>query len=120
MHSLSMHAENCLLCKSRKPGWFCNLAPQALAEYDAISSHVMLPMGSIVFAEGQAARSVSIVCEGRIKLTRSSREGKTLLVKIAKPGDALGLSAALSKTPYEVTADCAGNRTCPDKDISAE
>jgi CRP/FNR family transcriptional regulator len=98
------HAENCLSCKARKPGWFCNLAPQALAEYDAMSSHVMLPMGSTLFAEGQPARAVSIVCEGRIKLTRSSRDGKTLLVKIAKPGDVLGLSAAISKTPYEVTA----------------
>ncbi len=104
MCPMSTHTENCLLCKARKPGWFCNLAPQALAEYDAMSSHVMLPMGSILFAEGQAARSVSVVCEGRIKLSRSSQDGKTLLVKIAKPGDVLGLSAALSKTPHEVTA----------------
>jgi CRP/FNR family cyclic AMP-dependent transcriptional regulator len=101
---MSTHTESCLLCKERKPGWFCNLAPQALAEYDAMSSHVMLPMGSILFAEGQAARSVAVVCEGRIKLSRSSQDGKTLLVKIAKPGDVLGLSAALSKTPHEVTA----------------
>lgn len=99
-----MHAESCLLCKSRKPGWFCNLSPQALAEYDALSTHVMLPMNSILFAEGQAPRNVSVVCEGRVKLTKSSREGKTLLVKIAKAGDVLGLSAAVSKTPYEVTA----------------
>ncbi len=101
---MSMHAEHCMLCKTRKPGWFCNLSPKALSEYDAMSSHVMLPMGSVLFAEGQVARSVSVVCEGRIKLTKSSRDGKTLLVKIAKPGDVLGLSAALSKTPYEVTA----------------
>lgn len=101
---MSMHAESCLLCKSRKPGWFCNLSPQALAEYDALSTHVMLPMNSILFAEGQAPRNVSVVCEGRVKLTKSSREGKTLLVKIAKAGDVLGLSAAVSKTPYEVTA----------------
>jgi CRP/FNR family transcriptional regulator, cyclic AMP receptor protein len=100
----SMHAENCMLCKARKPGWFCNLSPQALAEYDATSTHVMLPMGSILFAEGQVPRSVSVICEGKVKLTRCSRDGKTLLVKIAKPGDVLGLSAAVSKTPYEVTA----------------
>lgn len=104
MCPISEHADNCLLCKAKRPGWFCNLSPQALAEYDAMSSHVMLPMGSILFTEGQPARSVSVVCEGRVKLTRSSRDGKTLLVKIAKPGDVLGLSAALAKTPYEVTA----------------
>jgi CRP/FNR family transcriptional regulator, cyclic AMP receptor protein len=101
---LPVHAESCLLCKAKKPGWFCNLAPQALAEYDAMSTHVMLPMGSILFAQGQASRSVSVVCDGRVKLTASSRDGKTFLVKIARPGDVLGLSAALSNTPYEVTA----------------
>ncbi len=101
---MSIHAESCLLCKSRKAGWFCNLAPQAMAEYDSLSTHVMLPMNSILFAEGQSPRNVSVVCEGRVKLTKSSREGKTLLVKIAKAGDVLGLSAAVSKTPYEVTA----------------
>jgi CRP/FNR family cyclic AMP-dependent transcriptional regulator len=39
-----------------------------------------------------------------VKLTKSSREGKSLLIKIAKAGDVLGLSAAVSKTRYEVTA----------------
>jgi CRP/FNR family cyclic AMP-dependent transcriptional regulator len=96
--------ESCLLCKASKPGWFCNLSPLALAEYDAISTHVVMPTSGILFAEGQAPRSVSVVCDGRVKLTVSSRGGKTLLVKIAKPGDVLGLSAALSNTPYEVTA----------------
>jgi CRP/FNR family transcriptional regulator, cyclic AMP receptor protein len=103
MCPMPMHAENCLLCKARKPGWFCNLSPLALAEYDAMSTHVMLPMGSVLFAQGQAPRSVSVLCDGRVKLTTSSRDGKLLLVKIAKPGDVLGLSAALSNTPYEVT-----------------
>ncbi len=39
-----------------------------------------------------------------MKLTRTSREGKTLLVRIARPGDVLGLSAALANTQHEVTA----------------
>lgn len=103
--SISMHAENCLQCpSSRRSGWFCNLSPPALADYDAMSMHVMLPMGGILFAEGQAPRNVSIICDGRIKLVKSSREGKTLLVKIAKPGDVVGLSAALTNSLYEVTA----------------
>ncbi len=64
----------------------------------------MFSMGTVLFAEGQEPRSVSVICEGRVKLTRSSRDGKTLLVKIAKPGEVLGLSAAVSRVPYEVTA----------------
>ena len=69
-----------------------------------MSTHTVLPMGNILFAEGQASRSVSVVCVGQVKLTRSSKDGRTLLVKIARPGAVLGLSAALSKMPYEVTA----------------
>lgn len=99
-----MHAESCLSCKARRPGWFCNFSPRILADYDAMSTHVMLPAGSVLFAEGQLPHNVSIVCEGRVKLSRSSRDGKTLLVRIAKPGDVLGLSAVLSQTVYEVTA----------------
>jgi CRP/FNR family transcriptional regulator, cyclic AMP receptor protein len=96
--------QSCLLCKARKPGWFCNLPAQSLADLDAMSTHTVLPMGNILFAEGQASRSVSVVCAGQVKLTMSSKDGRTLLVKIARPGDVLGLSAALSKIPHEVTA----------------
>jgi CRP/FNR family transcriptional regulator, cyclic AMP receptor protein len=96
--------QSCLLCKARKPGWFCNLSPQVLADLDAMSTHAVWPMGSILFSEGQASRNVSVVCAGHVKLTKSSRDGRTLLIKVARPGHVLGLSAALSKTPYEVTA----------------
>jgi CRP/FNR family transcriptional regulator, cyclic AMP receptor protein len=96
--------ENCLHCRASKAGWFCHLAPQALEEYAGLSTHVMLPAGVVLFTEDEAALNVSVICDGRIKLTKSSRNGKTLLVKIAKPGEVLGLSAVLSKTRYEVTA----------------
>jgi CRP/FNR family transcriptional regulator, cyclic AMP receptor protein len=96
--------ESCLMCKARKPGWFCNLSRQSLADLDSMSTHTVLPTGNILFAEGQASRSVSVICAGQVKLTRSSRDGRTLLVKIARPGDVLGLSAAIAKMPYEVTA----------------
>jgi CRP/FNR family transcriptional regulator len=83
---------------------FCTLSPAALADYDAMSTHVVLSSGSVLFTEGQKSQTVTTICEGKIKLTRSSRDGKTMLVKIAKPGDVVGLSAALTDSPYEVTA----------------
>jgi CRP/FNR family cyclic AMP-dependent transcriptional regulator len=102
--SMRMHNESCLTCKDRHADWFCNLSPQALSEYDALGMHMMVPPGSTLFFEGQAPRGISVLCSGHVKLTTSSRDGKTLLVRIAKPGDVLGLSAALSDTPYEITA----------------
>lgn len=96
--------QSCMLCKARKTGWFCNLSPQSLADFSAMSTRTVFGMGDVLFTEGQPSRSVSVVCAGQVKLTRSSRDGRTLLVKITRPGDVLGLSAALSKVPYEVTA----------------
>lgn len=101
---VSISVDDCPSCHSRRPGWFCDLSPAALSDYYAMSFHVMLPVGSVLFAEGQVSRNVSTICQGRVKLTKTSRDGKTLLVKVSKPGDVLGLSAALNNSPYEVTA----------------
>jgi CRP/FNR family cyclic AMP-dependent transcriptional regulator len=97
--------DNCITCKMRKPGWFCDLPTHVLTTYDAMGIHSMLPAGAKIFSEGQEARGVSVLCSGRVKLTRSSKDGKIFLVRIAKPGDVLGLSAVLAGTPYEVTAE---------------
>jgi CRP/FNR family transcriptional regulator len=40
-----------------------------------------------------------------VKLSISSSAGKTLILRIAKPGEILGLMAAMSGIPYEVTAE---------------
>lgn len=99
-----MHNDSCLTCEDRHEDWFCNLAPQALSEFDALGMHMMVPSGSTLFFEGQTPRGISVLCAGHVKLTTSSKDGKTLLVRIARPGDVLGLSAALSNTAYEITA----------------
>ena len=45
------------------------------------------------------------LCGGQVKLSISSSGGKTLILRIAKPGEILGLMATMSGTPYEVTAE---------------
>jgi CRP/FNR family cyclic AMP-dependent transcriptional regulator len=105
----SSHADSCLLCTERKSGWFCDLSPEALAEYDALSHHFELPPGGVLFSEGNTPRGVYVLCSGEVKLTSSARDGKTLLVRTARPGDVLGLSAALADSKCEVSAQAA----CP-------
>ncbi|MHB8303670.1 MAG: Crp/Fnr family transcriptional regulator [Acidobacteriaceae bacterium] len=88
----------------RHEDWFCNLSPQALVEFDALGMHMVVPSGATLFFEAQPAHSVYVLCKGHVKLTTSSKDGKTLLMRIAKPGDVLGLSAAISDTAYSTTA----------------
>jgi CRP/FNR family transcriptional regulator len=46
-----------------------------------------------------------VLCKGRVKLSICSTDGKTLILKIAEPGEVLGLSASVSGKPYELTAE---------------
>lgn len=96
------HCENCQL---RSQGMFCHL-PSGAAESFAASKHTStLPAGAFLYFEREANRGIYIVCSGQIKLSVSSNVGKTLILKIAQPGDILGLSSTLTDTPYEATAE---------------
>ena len=98
-------SESCQACKLRKDGFFCQLTSKAVKDFDAIKSNSVYPEGAVLFLEKQDPRGVFVLCEGQVKLTISSSEGKTLILRIAKAGEILGLMAVFSGTPYEVTAE---------------
>jgi CRP/FNR family transcriptional regulator len=59
----------------------------------------------MVLREGYTADRVFVVCSGRIKITASSAEGRLLLLRIAGPGDVLGLASILIGKHYRVSAE---------------
>jgi CRP/FNR family cyclic AMP-dependent transcriptional regulator len=97
--------ENCQSCKLRTNGFFCQLSPAALKDFSAVKSSATYPAGALLFLEKQDPRGVFVLCAGEVKLSISSRAGKTLILRIARPGEILGLMAAMSDSPYEVTAE---------------
>jgi len=97
--------ENCLSCAHRKERLFCNLPPTAVKALAAITSSAAYPPGATLFVEGQAPRGVFILCSGKAKLSTTSAEGRTLILRIAEPGEVLGLSATVTGKSYELTAD---------------
>jgi CRP/FNR family transcriptional regulator len=98
-------SESCQSCKSRAKGFFCQLSPVALKDFNALKSPATYPAGAVLFLEKQDPRGVFVLCAGQVKLSISSRAGKTLILRIAKPGEILGLMASMSGSPYEVTAE---------------
>jgi CRP/FNR family transcriptional regulator, cyclic AMP receptor protein len=98
-------SESCQTCKLRKAGFFCQMTPAAVKDFDSIKSSSAYPERAVLFLEKQECRGVFLICEGEVKLTISSSEGKTLILRIAKAGEILGLTSALSGKPYEVTAE---------------
>jgi CRP/FNR family transcriptional regulator, cyclic AMP receptor protein len=97
--------ENCLKCEFREQRLFCNLPPKILGELQKIKATSVYPKGSLLFLEGQEPRGVFILCTGRAKLTTTSAEGKSIILRIAEPGDVLGLPAVVSNSPYEATIE---------------
>lgn len=97
--------DGCKTCRLKSAGFFCELSPAALKDFDAIKSTATYPKGALLFMERQDARGAFVLCEGEVKLSISSSEGKTLIMRVAKAGEILGLMAALSGGAYEVTAE---------------
>ena len=84
---------------------FCDLPPAALQSFESIKYATAYPKGAVLFVEGQTPRGIFVLCKGRVKLSICSTDGKTLILKIAEPGEVLGLSATVSGKTYELTAE---------------
>lgn len=97
--------DKCHSCNLRSDAFFCNLPQEALKEFEAIKISNAYPKGTMLFLEGQPSHGIYMLCQGRVKLSTCSRDGKAVILRIAEPGEVLGLSATISDTTYEVTAE---------------
>ena len=98
-------SESCQTCKLRSEGFFCQLTAPTMKDFEAVKSAATYPAGAVLFLEKQDPRGVFVLCQGEVKLSISSSGGKTLILRIAKPGEILGLMSAISGNSYEVTAE---------------
>ena len=95
----------CTVCTDRLPSFFCNISSQAISEFQRVRHSVNYTAGSVVFSEGEPSRGVYLLCKGKIKLSIGASDGKTLILHIAEPGELLGLSSAISRRPFQTTAE---------------
>jgi CRP/FNR family cyclic AMP-dependent transcriptional regulator len=84
---------------------FCGLKGETLAQFMAIAPEISRSRGETLFIEGETPKYVFLICSGRIKLSVSSREGRTAILRIAGPGEILGLTPAMSGTANETSAE---------------
>ena len=84
---------------------FSNLKGDARACLDAMGVQVHYSTGQRLFAEGERSKQIFFLYTGRIKVSVASREGRSVILRIAEPEQILGLSAAISGNHHEVTAE---------------
>ena len=72
---------------------------------DRLTKETSYPAQAILFMEGQSSQGVMMIVSGRVKLSTAAADGRTVIVRIAGPGEVLGLSAAVVGRPCELTAE---------------
>jgi CRP/FNR family transcriptional regulator len=97
--------ESCSSCKLRSDDFFCTLSEDSLRAFNQITHAAVFPGGAAIFTEGQDPQGIFMLCRGQAKLSTTSREGKTFILRIAKPGEVLGLHSIVTGKPYELTAE---------------
>ena len=100
-----MITRSCLTCAVRGPTNFCSLSTLSLLDLQSIGTSTSLPGRHVLINEGFTADHVFILCSGRVKLMASSPEGRILILRVAGPGDVLGLASILHGSRYRITAE---------------
>lgn len=58
-----------------------------------------------IFFGGAVPTGVYMICSGRVKIYRTSGDGKSLITRVAGPGDMIGYRSVLASEPYGATAE---------------
>ncbi len=100
-----MPRRDCLTCFVRGSNCFCHLPLEAVTSLQNIGRCLRLNRGEHLFHEGDSGDHVYLICEGHVKLTASSSDGRLLIVRVAHPGDVLGLAAVLGGSHQKLAAE---------------
>jgi CRP/FNR family transcriptional regulator len=111
-HSASLDGRSHLRCiENNLAGPFLkerllgNVSRSVLDGFNAITASREYHQGAILFVEGQEADGVFVVSKGRVRLSTTSMNGKSLLLRIAEPGEMIGLPGVISGEIYVLTAE---------------
>ena len=92
--------------QSQRAGdFYKRLSPAAFKDLTSMEFPQSYSGNAVLFAEKQQTKGVFIVLDGEVRLSMNSSDGRRLSLRIARKGEILGLSSALSGRPYEFTAE---------------
>ncbi len=96
---------NCSAQVQRPGEFFKKLSPAALRDLESMEFPSMYEQGVLIFTEKESLSGLFLLLSREVKLSINSSEGKRLILSIAKAGEVLGLSSALSGLPCDRTAE---------------
>lgn len=80
-----------------------NISPELLSQLAAISRILDLPGGTVIFRQGDPARTIYLVCDGRVSIELCASGIGCQQVMTAGPGELLGWSPVLEQARFTAT-----------------
>ena len=98
--------ESCIGCPvSKEPTAFCKFTWPLLEKLDPIGRFIVYPKGVALFWKGQMPQGLFVLDLGRVKVYAAAHNCRSMISRIARGGDALGLDAVLLNQPYVMSAE---------------
>jgi CRP/FNR family cyclic AMP-dependent transcriptional regulator len=85
--------------------FFSKLSDSSLEDFFAMEYPRSYAANVVLFQEKEQARALFVIIDGAVCLSISSSQGRRLNLRIAKKGEIIGLSSALSGIPHDMTAE---------------
>jgi CRP/FNR family transcriptional regulator len=92
-------------CSPNAPGMLSNLSPSARKALEAVAHTATYPRGAVLFSEQEEAPGVYAIRKGCAKIMMTSPSGHVVILRIARPGEILGLQAVVSNQKFETSAE---------------
>ena len=84
---------------------FASLPAAVIREIEANLIFAKHPAGSVLYRQGESAREIFLVFDGRVKLTSITRHARIALLRVVGAGEVLGLADVLSNQAHLTTAE---------------
>jgi len=81
------------------------LSPEERIEFESLRTSSCHPPATTLFAEQQAPDNVFFLLTGQVKISLNSSAGRRVILRVAYPGETLGLASAFSGSLYDITAE---------------
>lgn len=102
-------APNCDLCKFRNNCFYNFIDRQSQKAWKELRVANRFKSGDSLFYEGEKPSGIYAICQGRIKIYKTSRGGQQLITRIEYPGDLVGHIALFAGGNYKSNAECMGD-----------
>ena len=96
----------------RKVPFFAGLADSELEMVSGVMIERSYAKGSLLFLEGEPGEALFVINRGRVKISKSSPDGREQILHIYKDGDIFAEVVLFDRGPYPATAEAIEDTQC--------